>query len=136
MCKEMQMTAPCTSNDAELVCVICAILSSVLVIAASRSVFGGHNSSHVFHLQKQGSTTCWLSAKCIGVGGISCRRTMMLFYSLFKISVGLRCAARMVCDPIMMNAIAKTASNPPNNSIMPIGLWKGKLMSTKFSKKR
>jgi hypothetical protein len=43
-------------------------------------------------------------------------------YSLFRTSAGLLLAAFIVCDPIMMIAIANTASKPTNNSTICTGV--------------
>lgn len=40
MCNEMQITGACISNDAELGCIVCLILTTTLLVAARRSIFG------------------------------------------------------------------------------------------------
>src|SRR5690349_20439911 len=42
-------------------------------------------------------------------------------YSLFSTSAGLLLAAFSVCDPIIMNAISNTVSNPANSSVICTG---------------
>ena len=67
--------------------------------------------------------------------GINTRSTKKS-YSLFRISAGLLRAAFNVWDPIIMQAINNTPNKPANSSMIPIGLWKGKFVSTMESKKK